>query len=123
MIMFLFNLLHKSQKIKIPERKEHTRTHTMGFGGSFICWFIPEVGTTASPGPGQAIARDQELLQRFPWGYQGPKHLGHLLVLLQGCRQGAGSEMEQMRLEPIPVMDVATTGSGYKCYATAVALA
>lgn len=52
---------------------------------------------------------------------QGHKHLGHLLLLSLIHYQGAGSELEQMELDPETKRNARCTGDGLRCYATILA--
>lgn len=51
---------------------------------------------------------------------QGSKHLDHLLLLLWTL--ATEWEVEQLRLEPVPIWDASISGSDFTCYATVASL-
>lgn len=57
------------------------------------------------PALSKAEARNQQLHLGFPNWVAGDKHSGHLSWLFPGHEQAAGSEVEQLELEPAITRD------------------
>lgn len=72
--------------------------------GSSTCWFTPHMAAVAGAGPNQSWE------PRNPTLVPGSKKLDLLLPLLQAYLEGAGSEIEQLRFEPIPIRDTSIAG-------------
>lgn len=50
----------------------------------------------------------------LPCGHQGPKHVGHFLMLSPGDKQGTRLEMEQSGLKPALIYGIlALKGNGF----------
>lgn len=68
----------------------------------------------AGPGPSQGPGGPS----KSPTWVQRPKHLGHLPLHSQAHQQGTGPEVEQARVEQVPMMNAGTVGSSLTLYTT-----
>lgn len=77
----------------------HTSTHSLTCSDEGF--LIPVLFSKWSqwPGLGQAEARSLALDSDFSCGWQGPRGLGHLLLIPQLHQQGTGPEVEHLGLE------------------------
>lgn len=82
---------------------------------SFICWFSSQMATMAGAGLFQSQYEDLHL--GLLWKWQGPKLLGHLLLLFPGHCQGTGLEVELLWHEQAHIWN-AMTGDSFIHYIT-----
>lgn len=69
---------------------------------------------TTAPELSQFKGRIQEVSSESPTWLHGPKDLDYQL-LFSLHTQGAGSEVEEAGLEPVPLWDASSVGRGLAC--------
>lgn len=75
------------------------------------------MGIITRPDPGQI--QDPGALNRSPTAVQGPKGLGHFLLVSSAHQERAGCEAEHPRLQLELLWDSSAAGSSFMRYVTA----